>query len=204
MRCSARVFSVSLCLGVSLALTVGFSTAASASPKVTERYDNAFRKSSRRFFGAGFDGRVFKAQAMAEGVLAPTATSRVGARGVMQLLPSTYASVRSSNPELGAIDDPDCNIAAGIFHDRQLWNGWASASDERHRDRFTFGSYNAGLMTLVRAQRIARDRLLDERIWPSIEAVAPAVPRWRYSETFNYLSRIRTNLALMDADGRIK
>jgi len=190
-----------LCLGLFLVAHVA--TAASASP-VTARYDNSFRKYSKRFFGPGFDWRVFKAQAMAESGLDPLATSRVGARGMMQLLPSTYAAVRSNNPELGAIDDPDCNIAAGIFHDRQLWNGWASASDEQHRDRFTFGSYNAGMMTVLRAQKIARDRLLDDRIWPSIEVVAPSVTRWRYAETFAYLARIRKNLELMDPEGRIR
>lgn len=170
---------------------------------LADRYDNSFRKYSKRFFGPGFDWRLFKAQAMAESGLNPAALSAAGAKGVMQLLPSTYADVQSKNTELGAIDDPDCNIAAGIYHDRQLWNQWA-ASSEAHRDRFTFGSYNAGLVTVQTAQRIAHDRELDDHIWPSIEAVAPAVPRWRYSETFNYLSRIAGNLEALDRDGRVK
>jgi membrane-bound lytic murein transglycosylase F len=171
--------------------------------RLADRYDNSFRKYSKRFFGPGFDWRLFKAQAMAESGLNPAALSAAGAKGVMQLLPSTYADVQSKNTQLGAIDDPDCNIAAGIYHDRQLWNQWATSS-EAHRDRFTLGSYNAGLVTVQTAQRIAHDRELDERIWPSIEAVAPAVPRWRYAETFNYLSRITANLAALDQDGRLK
>jgi len=191
-------------VAASVLLVIACASAAIAAPGSTDRYDNSFRKYSKRFFGPGFDWRMFKAQAMAESSLDPKAKSGVGARGVMQLLPSTYADVRSSNPGLGAIDDPDCNIAAGIFQDRQLWNFWTDSSDEQHRDRFTFGSYNAGYVTVKRAQKLAHDRSLDERLWPSIEAVAPSVPKWRYLETFNYLTRIRTYLALMDANGRVK
>jgi membrane-bound lytic murein transglycosylase MltF len=178
------------------------STAWAAGPSPMNRYDESFRKYSKRFFGPAYDWRVFKAQAITESGLDPAATSAAGARGVMQLLPSTYRDVLSQNRDLGVIDDPDCNIAAGIYHDHQLWNGWAGMSDP-HRQAFTLGSYNAGATTLLRAQRVAHDRELDERLWPSIEVVAPDVPRWRYSETLAYISRIRAILARMDPLGRV-
>ena len=47
------------------------------------RYDNYFRKYSKRYFGLGFDWRYFKAQGMAESELNPNAKSYVGARGIM-------------------------------------------------------------------------------------------------------------------------
>jgi membrane-bound lytic murein transglycosylase MltF len=169
----------------------------------SERYDAAFRKYSKRYFGAGFDWRLFKAQAMAESSLDPAASSGQGARGLMQLLPSTFADVRSSNPGWGSIDEPEWNIAAGICHDRELWNAWGDAAGPEHRERFTLGSYNAGRVTVQRAQKLARERELDEHVWPSIEAVAPSVPRWKYLETLNYLVRIRANLAGMDREGRV-
>jgi hypothetical protein len=40
-------------------------------------------------------------------------------------------------------------------------------------------------------------------LWPSIESVAPAVPKWRYEETLNYVKRIEQSLARMDAGGKV-
>lgn len=170
---------------------------------VTDRYDDTFRKYSKRFFGPGFDWRLFKAQGMAESNLDPTAKSFVGARGIMQLMSSTYREVQSKNPEVGEIDDPEWNIAAGIYYDRQLWKQWRPESDEEHLHDFMLGSYNAGRGNVLRAQRLALDRALDGRVWPSIQVVAPSVPRWRYTETLTYVERIKANLLRMDARGRV-
>ena len=80
-----------------------------------QRYDDTFRKYSKRYFGVGFDWRLFKAQGMAESNLDSAAQSWVGARGVMQLMPATFLEITSRNPEMTRIDDPEWNIAAGIF-----------------------------------------------------------------------------------------
>lgn len=140
---------------------------------------------------------------MAESNLRPDAKSWVGARGIMQLMPSTYAEVQSQNPEIGEIDDPQWNIVAGIYYDRQLWRQWEKESEELHRKEFTLASYNAGRGTMRRAQRVARDQALDYQVWPSIEEVAPSVPKWRHEETLTYVDRINANLARMDDDGRV-
>jgi membrane-bound lytic murein transglycosylase F len=174
-----------------------------AQTTVTDRYDDTFRKYTKRFFGPGFDWRVFKAQGMAESNLNPDAKSWVGARGIMQLMNSTFREVRSKNPELGRITDPEWNIAAGISYNRQLWTAWKNGTDAPHLRDFMFGSYNAGRSALLRAQRVARERALNERAWPSIRTVAPSVPKWRYEETLIYVDRIRGNLARMDDKGRV-
>jgi membrane-bound lytic murein transglycosylase MltF len=180
-----------------------FVPAARAQSVVTDRYDDTFRKYTKRFFGPGFDWRLFKAQGMVESNLNPQARSQVGARGIMQLMSATYRDVRSQNPELGQIDDPEWNIAAGISYNRQLWRQWRPESDESHLNAFMFGSYNAGRGIVLRARRIALDRSLDGRLWPSIRLVAPSVPRWRYNETLTYVERIEASLARMDAKGRV-
>ena len=125
-----------------------------------ERYDELFRKYSKRYFGPGQDWRVFKAQAMAESNLSLSARSHCGARGLMQLMPTTFGEIQSKNPELKSIDDPEWNIAAGICYDRILWRLWAEHPTERDRESFMFGSYNAGRGTLLRAQSAARERSL--------------------------------------------
>jgi membrane-bound lytic murein transglycosylase MltF len=176
---------------------------ARAQTVVTDRYDDTFRKYAKRFFGPGFDWRLFKAQGMAESNLDPAARSHVGARGIMQLMSTTYREVQSRNPDLGHIDDPEWNIAAGIFYNRRLWTLWRPDSDERHLHEFMFGSYNAGRSILLRAQRLAHERALNGRLWPSIRVVAPQVPRWRHGETLTYVERIEANLRRMDTRGRV-
>ncbi len=173
-------------------------------PLAVDRYDDTFRKYSKRYFGPTFDWRQFKAQGLAESNLDPNATSWVGARGIMQLMPSTYNEVRTKNPTMKQIDDPEWNIAAGIYYDRQLWRLWATDSIESDRMPFTFASYNAGRLTILRAQDTARTHALDHRTWKNIETVAPRMRRWRHTETFDYVRRIEQNFAKLDDRGRVR
>lgn len=189
---------------VTVLIALGACARADAQSAVNDRLDDTFRKYAKRFFGPGIDWRLFKAQGMAESGLNPDATSRAGARGIMQLLPSTYAEVRSKESTVGAeISDPEWNIAAGIMYDRTLWKSWNNASDDEHRWQFTFGSYNAGLSTMRRAQKMAEERTLNMRVWPSIIVVAPDVPRWRHEETITYIDRIFNNVARMNPHGKV-
>lgn len=164
-------------------------TTARAAKKLSERYDPAFRKYTKRYFGPAFDWRYFKAQGFAESGLKANATSWVGARGVMQLMPSTYQEIASHRPEFGPIDQPEWNIAAGIMHDRYLWNLWLKAVPDDERHRFMFASYNAGEGTINRAFAVARSKG-SVPAWSSIELIAPTVQRWRYLETLGYVRRI--------------
>ena len=160
----------------------------------TERFDPIFKKYTKRYFGVGTDWRWFKAQGMAESDLTPGARSRVGARGIMQLMPSTYGLIRTALPSFGAIDNPEWNIAAGILHDRDLWTVWKpDVVDESERWHFVFAGYNAGEGTIKRARKAASAAKLDINTWPSIERVAPGVERWRYAETLDYVKKIRAN-----------
>jgi membrane-bound lytic murein transglycosylase F len=170
---------------------------------VTDRYDDTFRKYSKRFFGVGFDWRIFKAQGMAESNLEMSARSWVGARGIMQLMPTTFREIQSKNAEIKAINHPEWNIAAGIYYDRQLWTQWQTEAHLDDHNRFMLGSYNAGRGTLLRAQKVATTRALDPSVWPSIRSIAPDVPNWRHEETLSYIERIEANLARMDEHGRV-
>ena len=177
--------------------------AAAQSRRDVDRYDHIFRKYSKRYFGVGYDWRIFKAQAMAESEMNPNARSWVGARGLMQLMPSTYASIQS-RAGFGAIDDPEWNIAAGILHNRGLWRRWERDSIHTDRREFMFASYNAGEGTILNAQRACVARSLDRRAWKSVETVAPDVPRWRYRETLGYVRKIRSGIDQLDEKGRVK
>ena len=153
-------------------------------------YDDTFRKYSKRFFGVGYDWRIFKAQALTESNLSPEARSWVGAKGIMQLMPATFREIQTKNPEFKDINDPEWNIAAGIMYNRFLWKLLDDHEVDKERSNFMFGSYNAGRGTILKAKGLAKEENLDPKIWQNIEPVAPKVPRWRYTETFGYVRKI--------------
>lgn len=202
MRTRRRVLAVSTVFVVLLGGVLA--DASSAPTAIAHRFDDYFRKYSKRFFGPAFDWRLFKAQGMAESGLSPTAVSTRGARGVMQLMPATYRDVQLKNKDFGDLGMPEWNIAAGIWYARQLWTSWTDAAEKIHLREFMLGSYNAGRMPLTRAQAIAIERKLNPKKWASIEAVAPFVTRWDYRQTFDYIQRIYVNLAHLDHFGRIR
>jgi len=194
---------VTLLIGLLVVTAWPDAVAAQGKKRDVDRYDHIFRKYSKRYFGVGYDWRIFKAQALAESDMNPNARSWVGARGLMQLMPSTYAAIQSK-AGFGAIDDPEFNIAAGILHSRGLWRRWERDSIDTDRREFMFASYNAGEGTIMNAQRACVARSLDRRAWTSVETVAPHVPRWRYRETLGYVRKIQKGISNLDDKGRIK
>jgi membrane-bound lytic murein transglycosylase F len=166
---------------------------ARAAKKISQRYDPTFKKYSRRYFGPAFDWKYFKAQGFAESELNPNAKSWVGARGLMQLMPSTYHDIASHRPEFGPIDQPEWNIAAGILFDRDLWQLWKTTVPDDERYHFMFASYNAGEGTIGRA--LAAATKVGPPVWASVEQVAPTVGRWRYNETLGYVRKIDSTYA---------
>ena len=87
----------------------------------TTEYDKFFRKYSEKHFGSSFDWRWFKAQGIAESMLDPDAESWCGAKGIMQIMPGTFKDIkREINSWIKSVDDPEQNIAAGIYYDRKL------------------------------------------------------------------------------------
>jgi len=164
-----------------------------------ERYDHLFKKYSKRYFGPAYDWRVFRAQALAESNLSPEAHSKVGARGIMQLMPSTFRQIQSANADFKSLDDPEWNIAAGICYDRTLWQLWTDHPTLDDRRDFMFASYNAGRGTLLRAQNAARARQLEVGSWKCIAQIAPEVRGWRYRETLDYVEKIRAYVSGLEA-----
>ena len=162
------------------------------STKWTKKFDRYFRKYAKRYFGAGFDWKWFKAQAIAESHLKANATSWVNAKGIMQLMPKTFHEIKKKNPSFVDINEPRWNIAAGIYYDRQLYKKWRADRPFSDKISFTFASYNAGFRNIVKAQRIAKKHGLNENLWHNIKSVAPKVRGWRHKETVGYVDKITT------------
>ncbi|MBW1999971.1 MAG: transglycosylase SLT domain-containing protein [Deltaproteobacteria bacterium] len=162
------------------------------SKKWTSKYDVYFRKYTKRYFGPGFDWKWFKAQAIAESNLNNRAQSWVRAKGIMQILPRTFSEIKKKNPSFIDINEPRWNIAAGIYYDRQLYKKWKAPRPFNDRMAFTFGSYNAGFRTILKAQEECKTTGLNENLWTNIREVAPKVRKWRHKETIGYVERIHS------------
>ncbi len=157
------------------------------------KYDAYFNKYSKRFFGPGFDWRHFKAQAVAESRLNAEARSRVGAVGVMQIMPRTFKEIMRKNPTIkGSRSQPRWNIAAGIYYDRQIWKVWKAKRPFQDRLNFMFGAYNAGKTNVIKAQKVAESQGLNPNLWDSIEVSLPKVTRRHSRETIGYVKKIQT------------
>lgn len=160
-----------------------------SSGKWTNKYDRLFKKYSKRYFGPHFEWRWFKSQGIAESNLKPDASSHVGAKGIMQILPTTFEDIKTANPSYAVLIEPRWNIAAGIFYDRQLYRKWRKPLPSDERLFLAFSSYNAGYGRVLKAVKRSGKK---DYSWNEVKAHLP-------SETRGYVTRIAR---LMDSSKR--
>lgn len=135
-----------------------FSNAPINNRRWTTKYDTYFNKYSKRYFGPGFEFKWFKAQGMAESALKADAESWVGAKGIMQVMPATFAEIKQQNKYIiGDLSDPRWNIEAGIYYDHRLFNSWKAERPFEDRLAFMFASYNAGMGNVLKGQKICKE-----------------------------------------------
>ena len=160
--------------------------------RTVKKYDQLFKKYSKRYFGASFDWHFFKAQAVAESRLRTKAKSHVGAIGIMQIMPKTFKEIRKRNKNVkGSSLHPKWNISAGIYYDRQIWKLFKAKRPLQDRINFMFASYNAGKGNIIKAQKIAKKRGMNENIWSSIEKTLPMITHKDSKETIGYIKKIK-------------
>lgn len=161
-------------------------------PRTREwKWDKFTRTQCHLHMPPGWDWMIFKALIKQESRFDPDAVSYVGAAGLTQLMPATAREL-GLRPEERFV--PKLSINGGVRYLRKTWNVWKAEKDgEPHnweRTRFALGSYNAGVGTILRGQRYARDALnLPTDQWESIdEALRQVQTHWR--ETTTYVRRI--------------
>jgi len=137
------------------------------------------------------DWRWAKAQGIAESALDPNAVSAVGARGIMQLMPATWAELcrgfgwRNVSP----FSAPH-NIFAGVFYQARMdrvWSGRGRSVAQRHA--LGLASYNAGPRSILAAQAACGDAASWPEIAPCLAAVTGAT---HARETIGYVQRVST------------
>jgi len=160
--------------------------AASVFPR---QYDRAIEQAAGLYLPA-VPWRLWKAQLYQESRLNPAARSPVGAEGLAQFMPGTWAEVTRAMG-WGLVDRrmAEPAIQAGAYYMARLRKGWSAPRPERDRHNLAMASYNAGLGNILAAQKACGDPPLYERIMACLGRVtgkhaaetlgyAPAIRRW--------------------------
>ena len=138
-------------------------------------YPAAYQKQVTEFSTkAGVSPSLVYAVMRAESAFLPTARSPVGARGLMQLMPETAASVlREKKIDPERLYDPDLNIRLGTKHLKDLLEQYKG-------DRVAvIASYNAGAHNVNRWKKTYGSLLLDEFV--------ESIP---FGETRDYVKKV--------------
>jgi len=117
-----------------------------------------------------FDWLMLAAQGYQESRLDQSVKSRVGAIGVMQVMPETGKEL-----EVGDIQQTEANIHAGTKYLRHVLDRYFSDAelDGLNRQLFAFASYNAGPAKVRKLRAEAEKRGLDPNQWfNNVELVA--------------------------------
>ena len=134
-----------------------------------------------------FDWLLLVAQAYQESTLDQSLRSRVGAVGVMQLLPSTAAGSPINIVDIQRLEN---NIHAGAKYLRFIADRYFSDEgiDDLNRTLLTFASYNGGPNRIARLRRKADAQGLDPNRWfKNVELLAA---REIGRETVQYVSNV--------------
>lgn len=129
-------------------------------------YDELFRKYAAEL---GWDWRMLAAVVYQESKFSINSRSHRGARGLMQVMPSTA--------EHYGIDDllnPEKNLKAGTRHLKRLQRIFDNAGmDKMEQIKFTLAAYNAGEGRIADCRRFAAVKEVDSNCWNDIVGIIP-------------------------------
>jgi membrane-bound lytic murein transglycosylase F len=128
----------------------------------------------------GFDWRLIAAQIYQESHLNPWAKSQAGARGLMQILPSTAKDLG-----IGDLFDPVQNINAGVQHLKDLYDHFDQAHGE-DRLLIALAAYNIGQGHINDARDLAKKKGLDPDKWVSLSKTLPLLQYRKYFMNTQY------------------
>lgn len=135
----------------------------------------------------GFDALLLLAQGYQESGLDQSVKSKVGAVGIMQVMPATAGSAPVNIPN---VNTEDANIHAGVRMIHFLVNDYFNEPglDQFNRTLFAIAAYNAGPAKIARCRKVAADMGYDANKWFGNVEVATAKLVGR--ETTQYVANI--------------
>lgn len=186
----ARILAVCLLVG----LVIGCAPARAGT--FSDRYDRDIKRAVETYWPAYPYWTAWKAQLFQESRLDPAAVSPVGAAGLAQFMPGTWAEVaRQLRLPPGLSPHHDIAIQAGAWYMAKLRHQWSAPRPEDDRHRLAQASYNAGLGHLLAAQR----RCGAPSLYLDIIRCLPQITGRHSEETITYVQRIARWRAMMGA-----
>lgn len=122
-------------------------------------YDHIYKENAEKL---GWDWKLLAALSFEESRFDPYAMSKVGARGLLQMMPKT--GYRFGLTEQNFVD-PQENIKAGTRYLNSLQRIFRSIEDPEERAKFVLASFHAGVGHILDARAIARKYGYDPDIW---------------------------------------
>jgi soluble lytic murein transglycosylase-like protein len=170
--------------------------ASSSATSFPDRYDQDIRRAVKDYWPAYPFWVAWKAQLWQESRLNPLAVSPVGARGLAQFMPGTWADVSRELQLVGIGISPTSDVAikAGAYYMAKLRAAWSSKRPEEDRHRLAQASYNAGMGHILSAQRACGNPALYE----PIIACLPQITGRNSEETIGYIKSIARWRQLME------
>ncbi len=165
---------------------------------IISHYDQMFMTYSRDIH---WDWRLMAAQCYQESTFDPRAVSFAGAKGLMQIMPSTADHLGLARDRLY---DPESNIAAAAKYIAELQATFSDIRDHYERTNFVLASYNGGTHHIRDAMALAKRDGKNPHRWADVSdyVLKLATPAYyndplvkygymRGSETVDYVSKIR-------------
>lgn len=138
-------------------------------------YDGAIQTAAETWWPDLPQWRLLKAQYWQESRLDPKARSNVGASGVAQFMPRSWADVIHALkwPDDVSAEDADYAIEGGAWYDAKLRRSWKGRAALDSHD-LALASYNAGIGNVLKAQKLCDDARLWAEIAPCFGSVTGA------------------------------
>lgn len=135
---------------------------------ILNSYGNTIRTYSERY---GVDWRLVVAVMKAESRFDHSAESSKGARGFMQIMPSTQSEIAEDfGVESETFDDPHGNIRGGIYYLARIYKQFGNDGlSEDNRLKLTLAAYNAGPGRINDARKMAVYVNDDPKEWKSVK-----------------------------------
>lgn len=174
--------------------------------KAISKYKPIIKKYSKRY---GFDWRLITAQIVQESGFKMKARSRVGAHGLMQIMPGTARELSKELDIEYIMKNPRENITAGIYHLKKQLRYFPDAKNIE-RTKLALASYNCGVGRVLDAQDITRYYKRPHTFWINVRPYLATLKEsdWQlhlqvwpegkpnhgyfygYNETINYVDNV--------------
>ncbi len=125
-------------------------------------YDHLFKQYAKEI---GWDWRLLAAQGYVESRFDSSVVSWAGARGIMQVMPST---ARANGFDPAQLVDPEISIRVSVKIIKALDKTFASyVKDSKQRQQFVIAAYNSGGAHILDAIALARKFGRNPEVWPA-------------------------------------